>query len=557
MNTCIQAQAVAAGGKRGSAPLKFKKRQEMKVSLFDRFVSRGSGEQKSRPLFPTPYMRRFAELDTAGREAKERYPDDGATVEDFVWALKEACKARYKRALDTMQPLKAEARFFLAKDRMSAYACLLPPENQGDPLTLEEFLEDMHYEGINYGILGEEIPGEFGLGYFHLFPVARGKAPRPGEDGKVTEFFQRRRNMRLEVQNGSEVDFGEDVPLQPIRKGTVICLIRHPREGADGMDVTGQGIAPGQVAGVDIPQGENTAVSRGGQALVAGVDGILYIEDGRFCIHEQMIIDGDLNQLQGTLQIVGNLYIGGNVDGGVDVEASGDIVINGKVGQACVTSTGGTIRVQQGIYGTDGRTLLTAACQVQSPAVERASIDAGASVIAEAVLNSTIRCGGTVYVMSGRGMIADSLVQAGDSILCLRVGNLAGGRSRFSVGYPPAVLESWERIKAELAEVQSTVEKLWDLTTGLRKKGPWISEEEKELLRRLVEQRDLYTEKREKLTAELRDVNKLLDKKSKGKIRCEKLYPRLNVRIGRLTEEIISVEEACNIHMEENKILLT
>ena len=55
----------------------------------------------------------------------------------------------------------------------------------------------------------------------------------------------------------------------------------------------------------------------------------------------------------------------------------------------------------------------------------------------------------------------------------------------------------------------------------------------------------------------LRDVNKLLDKKSKGKIRCEKLYPRLNVRIGRLTEEIISVEEACNIHMEENKILLT
>lgn len=53
------------------------------------------------------------------------------------------------------------------------------------------------------------------------------------------------------------------------------------------------------------------------------------------------------------LQISGNLYIGGNVDGEVDIEASGDIVINGKVGQARVRSLNGTIRVQQGVYGTE------------------------------------------------------------------------------------------------------------------------------------------------------------------------------------------------------------
>ena len=55
----------------------------------------------------------------------------------------------------------------------------------------------------------------------------------------MTELFQRRRNMRLEVQNGSQVDFGQDVQLQPIRKGTSICLIHPPRPGTDGMDVTG------------------------------------------------------------------------------------------------------------------------------------------------------------------------------------------------------------------------------------------------------------------------------------------------------------------------------
>lgn len=499
----------------------------------------------------------YSELEESGRELKELYPDDGKTVEDFVRSLKEARRARYKKSLEgEMRPMRAEARFYLSADRMSAYACLLPPENGGEGITLEEFLGDLHYEGIRYGILEDGIRREFAFGYFHIFPVARGKRPQAGEDGKVTELFQRRRNMRLEIQSGSEVDFGQDVQLQPIRKGTAICLIRPPKAGTDGMDVTGQALPGPQAAGARVPQGENTVISRGGQALTAAVDGILYMENERFCIHEQKIIDGDLDQFQGVLQISGNLYIGGNVDGGVEIEASGEIVINGRMGEARVTSAGGTIRVQRGIHGTRGKTVLTAAGQVQAPVVEQAEVDAGTSVIAETISNSTIRCGGTVYAMSGRGMIVDSLIRAGDSILCLRVGNLAGGRSRFSVGYPAHVPETWRRIRAELAETQSTIEKLWAPITSLRKKGSRISEGEAALLEQLAEQRELYVKKREALTEELRAVNKVLDKKSKGRIRCEKLYPILEVQIGRAAEEITSEEEDCNIHVEESSIVL-
>lgn len=532
------------------------RRQEMKVSVFDRFVSRGTGEQERKSFLPTPYMKLFSALEVSGKEAKAQYPDDSATVEDFVWSLKDACRARYKKALNDPAPLRAEPRFFLSKDRMSAYACVLPPENDGEEMTLERFWQDLHYEGIHYGVLREEISQEFAQGYLHIFPVARGKLPQEGEDGKVTELFQRRRNMRLEVQNGSEVDFGQDVQIQPIRKGTVICLIRPPRAGTDGMDVTGQEIPCRETAGAYVPQGENTVVGRGGQALMARVDGILYIEDDRFCIHEQKIIDGDLDQFQGTLGISGNLYIGGNVDGGVDIEATGDIVINGKVGRARIITTGGTIRIQQGIYGTEGETRIMAAGQVQAPTVEWAEIDAETSVIAEVILNSKIRCGGTVYTMSGRGMIADSQIQAGESILCVRIGNLAGGRSQFSVGYPPHIPESWKQLKAEVANVQATFEKLWDPIVTLRRKGTRISEAEAALLDQLVEQRELCMEKRGALTAELRTVNKALDRKSRGRIRCEQLYPVLDVQIGRATEEITTTEEKCSIHVEENRILL-
>ncbi|MDE7261460.1 MAG: FapA family protein, partial [Oscillospiraceae bacterium] len=305
-----------------------------------------------------------------------------------------------------------------------------------------------------------------------------------------------------------------------------------------------------------IPQGANILLAEGGLALTAGVDGILYIENDRFCIQEQKIIDGDLAQFQGTLQIAGNLYIGGNVDGGANITASGDIVIDGKIGQARVTSTEGIIRVQQGIYGTDGKTFLSAASQVQSPVVDGAEIEAGTSVIAETISNSVIHCGGTVYAMTGRGMIVSSRIWAGESILCLRVGNLAGGRSRFSVGYPPHIPEAWERIKAELAEAQSTIERLWEPIHNLRKKGSRISDREKLLLAQLAEQRELYTKRLEELKTDLQDVNKALEKRSKGRIRCEKLYPVLDVQIGRLIQEVITIEEKCNIHAEEGAIHL-
>ena len=118
------------------------------------------------------------------------------------------------------------------------------------------------------------------------------------------------------------------------------------------------------------------------------------------------------------------------------------------------------------------------------------------------------------------------------------------------------MLESWKRIKEELAAVQATVEKMWKPITTLRRKGVRISDQEKALLDQLAEQRDLYMERQESLLSELKIVNKALSRKSKGRIRCEKLYPYLDVQIGRLTEEIITIEEGCSIHAEDNRIFM-
>lgn len=524
------------------------------MSIFDRFASKEMDEQGKKPPRAEPRKKTNSRLDASGEEIKELYPDDGKTVDDFVQLLKKSYEARYKKAQKDQQVLGAAARFCLSSDRMRAYACLLPPENDGEELTLERFLEDTRFEGIHYGILQEQIQEELARGYFRIFPIAQGKSPQAGEDGNITELFRRNENMQLEPQNGSQLNFSQGIQLQPIRKGAVICLIRPARPGIDGMDVTGKTLPSPQPVSPLIPQGKNTAIGKGGQALTALTDGILYIKDDRFCVHEQKIIDGNVDQFQGTLQVSGNLYIGGNVDGGVEIEVTGEIVINGKLGQARVTSMNGTIRVQQGIYGTKDQTFLSAACQVQSPVIEWAEVQAGTDVIAETISSSTIRCGSTVYATSGRGLIVNSQIQAGGDILCLRIGNVTGSHSQFSVGFPPHIPETWERLNAELSEAQSTLERLWAFITDLRRKGTRISDGEQSVLDQLVEQRDLYIQKRENLKVELKTVNKELNRKSTGKIQCEKLYPTLDIRIGKSTETISAEEDGCSIHASDGRI---
>lgn len=528
----------------------------MSVSIFDRFVPKETGKQKSGSFFSTPYREISSSIEASAREAKEKYPEDSKILERFASALKLAYRTRYNASHEgTPLPMKAEERVYLSDDRMVAYACMFQPENDGEGITLEEFMEDLHYEGINYGILKDEIPREFNRGYFHIFRVALGTPSKAGERGQVIEHFQRRENVRLEAQSG-EVDFSQNIRLQPIRKGTVICSIQRSKPGTPGVDVTGAPLSCVKADPVIVPQGKNTSISQDGQALEASVDGILYVDDDLFCIHEQKIIDGDLKGFRSMLEIKGNLYIGGDVDEGVDIKASGDIVIIGKLGQGRVSSIGGTIRVQKGIFGTSGATFLSAAGQVQAPVIENAEIDTGTSVIAESVLNSTIHCGGVVYVMTGRGIIVNSRIWAGDSVLCQRIGNQVGGPSQISVGYPPHVTELWEKVKSELAQVQSTIDMLWKHIIDLRNRGTRISDEEKSVLDQLLVQRELYTKRREELMGELRAVNKELDKKSKGRIRCEAIYPSLDVQIGRFSEKITTIEENCNIHVEDGRMLL-
>lgn len=528
------------------------------MSIFDKFTRRNPGSQEI-PSSPVSHGASYRdivfELSDNIEDDKLQYPEDEKIIDEFFSLLEAECKNRYGRR--EREPVDATARFYVSEDRMKSYACLLPPINYGSDMDMERFLSDMRYDGVCYGVLEDRAERYVrAKSYLHVFPIARGTPPKCGAPGKVIELFQRREAVSLDVPEDTAIDFASRDFIQPVRSGDVICEIQPPTPGESGKDVTGRDIPCQEAVPTVPPMGENTRLTRDGSALVASKDGILYTHNGNFYINPQKVINGDLSAFEGTLRISGNLLINGSVSGGVKVEAAGDIIITGGVRDAFITSTDGTVRIQEGISGLGGdSTVVKAARQIQTASIEQAKIEAGGDIITEMAANSHLSSGGAVYVSGGRGLILDCYVLAARHVTCHRLGNLSGKQSYIIVGYTPETAAALERIRRELAEVLETREMLWKNIGGLRRAGGKLSDEQKALLKQLVEQRNLYEVKEAALKEQHRELKPAMKSSNAGWVRCQEVYPVTTVQIGEHKTVFTQQEKDCYIHVRSDKVL--
>ncbi len=529
-------------------------REEWSMSIFDRLIRRGEDGAE---------LPRWKDVSLAlagsAESYKQQHPDEAAAIDAFLAALGNDGRRRYPKVRGTEEtpaPQNALARFYLSEDRMKAYLCVFPPLSGGAEMTLEALRKDLHYEGISFGLLEDQMRSYAGQKrYLEILPIAQGRPPRDGEDGGLEELFEQKEEARLEVPSGTVIDFSAGKLMPSVRAGDAVCHIRPPVPGEDGVDVTGQVIPCRQSETIEIPAGENTRLEPDGLTLCAAIDGILYFKDGCFCVRPQKIVAVDLDGPAGTCSIQGDLFIRGSVDGGAVVEATGDVIIAGEVRDGQVISTGGTIRVQQGVHGVAGKTVLKAARQLQAAVIETARAEAGGDVISEVIMDSEVSSGGSVFVTGGRGLILGGQVQAAREVRCQQIGNITGKRSRITVGYSPATAAERDRIAAALAETSDTLDKLWKNIGDLRRAGK-LPPEKQDLLNRLVEQRALYEEQKDKLKTEQKELREKMRAASTGQITCRDLYPTTEIQLGAYSTEIAAQETNCRIRVHGEGLVL-
>lgn len=91
---------------------------------------------------------------------------------------------------------------------MTATVRFYPPSETGQRMAMDEFLKDMAYKKIVYGINQELLRKHFRKGeYCKNLVVAEGKPPRHGTDAQIQYFFNTDPHAVPMLKEDGSVDF--------------------------------------------------------------------------------------------------------------------------------------------------------------------------------------------------------------------------------------------------------------------------------------------------------------------------------------------------------------
>ncbi len=503
------------------------------MSILDRLVRRGGDVR--------------AALRESAARCKAEFPDEAETIDAFAAALEREWKTNFSgTAREAGEPESAYVRLILSEDRMTLFACLFPPRDGGPALTAEQLREQLRQDGAVFGVQDDFLK-ENAENYFCIFPAAKGLPPRDGVDAALNELFERTEDRPVEAEEGAEIDYAPERPVQSVREGEAVCTLDPAVPGWDGRDVTGNAIPSHQAVERELCAGENTKVTGDGRRLIAQTDGIVCFRDGKFHVRPVALISGSVTTPRGSCKIRKSLVITGDAGGGVVVNAGGDIIIFGEVRDATVCSNGGSVRVQGGIAGQPGKTVVRAARQVQAPRIANAAVEAGGSVFAQSISDSEILSGASVFVQGEEGAVSGGQVQAMRLVQCARLGETSP--VRVIVGRTLAEEAESERLQKESAEIEELLAALWKRIGELRRAGRFMNDEQKALLDRLVEQRALGERRAEELKARRKELSERRRAGNAGRVVCARLYPGTEVRIGPASMTFRQQEDNCNIRL--------
>ncbi len=293
----------------------------------------------------------------------------------------------------------------LSEDESRAYVNIIPPSEEGDPLTMELIIAALEGKNIFQGISSKNIKNIIADKIFYEPAlVASGKSVVHGKNGYPELLFIPEKSRPA---LGTGVKLEEVTVLQKVEEGQELVRLMSATMGENGYSITGKLITAKSGKQYRIRPGRNTRYNPEGTHIIATKSGVV-------CLNNDSI---SVEKITGHLRFDGIVKIRGNVADRCIVEAV-RIDIGGSVGKARLRSLG-EIRVAHGIKGAIvqcGRSLHTSdMTDTQANVGEHLLVD-------DFVLNSKVFCGSTLQVTAPYGYVYGGVIQAGNLILLPNVG---------------------------------------------------------------------------------------------------------------------------------------
>lgn len=390
----------------------------------------------------------------------------------------------------------------ISEDSMTVTARFFPPSETGSRMTIDEFIKDMEFKKIVYGLNRELLEKHFRKGeYCRELVVAEGKPPRHGKDAEIEYFFNTDPHAVPTLKEDGSVDFFNLNTINHCRQGDMLARIIPEDAGEPGINVAGVRIKPRTVKKAVLKFGKNVAQSDDRMSITSEVNGCVTLVDGQVFVTDIYEVE-NVDNSTGNIEFEGSVQVNGNISSGFSVKAKGNVIVRGVVEGATVCADGDIV-ITRGMNGMSKGTL-EAGGNIIAKFLENATASADGYVSAESILHSKVMAGSEINVTGRRGFITGGHVCAGNKISAKNLGANMGATTVVEVGVNPKVKEEYQALQNDLLEIQKVIKKTQPILTTFAEKraqGMQFSPEQVKYIRSLVVQ----TEEKKK---ELEEKNK-------------------------------------------------
>lgn len=420
-------------------------------------------------------------------------------------------KSKHQNFLDDLAPLPIEdngSYVRLSDDHMRAFLYLMPPGEGKAKYTKEELIAFLKKNDVITGYHQSNITAIIRKKvYRREIEVAAGKDVIHGENGYYEYKFSPERYCAPEVRKDGSVDYTSMSTLENVKKGSVVAIYHHAREGQDGYDVKGNVITANKAKEITALKGQVVPSPENPDVYLAAKDGKIELRDGGIDIQPVHEINGDVTLITGKVDFLGDVLIHGNVEAGVTICAGRNIEIRGAV-EAANLFAGGDITLCCGIQGGN-KAKVSAKGNVFADFIGQAIVSAGGSIWANAILNSRVSVDEKVILTGRKGTIIGGYTHAEKGIRATEIGNTAEVRTIVHAGCTKEIYLRAQELKKRNTEIPGLVKEIAAEIEESRKKYKDANELSSKL-QELEQEKAALTEEWEEGRKEFQKIEKAI-----------------------------------------------
>lgn len=436
---------------------------------------------------------------------------------------------------------------YVAEDKMSVTARFFPASATGNKMSAEEFLNDLTFRQIRFGVQEARIREAFAKDeYCTDIIVAEGKAPKQGKDAFIEYFFNTDPKARPTMKEDGSVDFFNLNTISHCKAGDVLAKLTPAVPGEDGMTVLATKLKPREVKNLKFRFGKNIDISEDMRVLTSKVNGHVTLVEGQVFVSDVLAVE-NVDNSTGNIEYEGSVEIHGNVQSNFSVKAQGNIVVNGLV-EGAYLEAGGDIIIARGMAGMS-KGEIKAKGNIVAKFFENAHATAGGYITTESILHSNVSAGSEITVGGRRGFITGGHVIAASQIKVKTLGSAMGASTIVEVGADPLLKQELTKLQKDVAEVDKQIKSMDPIIASYalkRKQGVNLTPDQMQYLSTLIKAREKKQQELTELNGQLEPLQEMMEQQHQAQVVVlGEVFPGTKIVIGDVSMVVQSSMKYC------------